>query len=480
MDETIVIQRDQTGPRQATQPAEDRPTLATHDPATGQPGPSYRGHTVEEALGFARQARAAWQEWRRTDFAERGRRMHAAAAVLRRRQAEFAELMTAEMGKTHADGLAEVEKCAANCDFFADHAEGFLARRPVDMGGPKAFVTFNPLGVVLAVMPWNFPFWQVFRFAAPTLMAGDAAVLKHASNVPGCALAIESVFREAGFPEHLFRTALIPGSSVRALIEDEAIAAVTLTGSVEAGRQVAAAAGGVVKKCVLELGGSDAYLVLDDVDVDQAAEVAATARMVNGGQSCIAGKRFIVVAAVREAFERALVEKMVAFQMGDPRDPATRLGPMQSLEARDHIHRQVQASVAAGARLLTGGEVPDRPGAWYPPTVLADVKPGMPAHDEEVFGPVAAVIAAADEAEAIAIANASPYGLGSGVLTGDPARGERIAADELEAGASFVNANVRSDPRLPFGGVKHSGYGRECSEFGIREFVNIKSVLIHG
>jgi succinate-semialdehyde dehydrogenase/glutarate-semialdehyde dehydrogenase len=346
------------------------------------------------------------------------------------------------------------------------------------MGGPKAFVTFNPLGVVLAVMPWNFPFWQVFRFAAPGLMAGNAAVLKHASNVPGSALVIEQVFVEAGFPKDLFRTLLIPSASVNALIEDDAIAAVTLTGSVEAGRKVAEAAGRNLKKTVLELGGSDAYLVLEDADVAKAAKVAAAARMVNAGQSCIAGKRFIVVGALKPAFEQALVETMGAYVMGDPRADGTKLGPLQSVEARDGIHKQVQESVAKGARLLLGGEVPDRPGAWYPATVLSDVAEGQPAHDEEVFGPVAAVIEARDEADAIRIANTSPFGLGSGVLTSDLERGERIAARELDAGMAFVNKNVASDPRLPFGGVKHSGYGREVSAYGIREFVNIKSVLV--
>jgi succinate-semialdehyde dehydrogenase/glutarate-semialdehyde dehydrogenase len=327
-------------------------------------------------------------------------------------------------------------------------------------------------------MPWNFPFWQVFRFAAPALMAGNAALLKHASNVPGCALAIEGVFHEAGFPPDLFKTLLLPSSEVKALIEDDHIAAVTLTGSVAAGKSVAAAAGGVIKKCVLELGGSDAYVVLEDADVEAAAKICAAARMVNGGQSCIAGKRFIVVREVLDAFEAAMVEAMRGYAMADPRGEDAKLGPMQSVEARDHIHAQVKGSVANGARLLLGGEVPDRPGAWYPATVLADVRAGQPAHDEEVFGPVAAIIAAQDEADAIRIANASEYGLGSGVLTGDVDRGRRIAADELEAGLSFVNENVRSDPRMPFGGVKHSGYGRECSAYGIREFTNIKSVHV--
>jgi succinate-semialdehyde dehydrogenase/glutarate-semialdehyde dehydrogenase len=456
-----------------------KPSFQVVDPATGRPGRHYAGHTTEEALGIAAAARRAFGGWRRTGFAERARLMHAAAETLRRRRDEFAALMTDEMGKTLTEGRAEVEKCAANCDYFAEHAQAFLADRAVDMGGPKTKVVFRPIGTVLAVMPWNFPFWQVFRFAAPALMAGNTGVLKHASNVPGCALAIEDVFREAGFPEDVFRTLLIPSREVRAVIEDDAIAAVSLTGSVEAGRQVASQAGGVLKKCVLELGGSDAYVVLEDADIAAAAQVAAAARMVNGGQSCIAGKRFVVVRSVREAFEQALVKAMAAFPMGDPRAESTKLGPMQSAAARDGIHDQVRRSVDAGARLLCGGEVPDRPGAWYPATVLSDVKAGTPAHDEEVFGPVAAVIEAADEADAIRIANDSPFGLGAGVLTGDVARGERIAADELEAGLAFVNQNVRSDPRLPFGGVKHSGYGRECSEFGIHEFVNIKSVMVH-
>ena len=456
------------------------PVFPTTDPATQRPGKSYPGHTAQDAATKAARSAEAQRSWRRTTFDERARLMRAAGAVLRARRDELAALMTSEMGKTVSDGRAEIEKCASACDHFASHAAGYLARQTVEIEGAKAFVAFNPLGVVLAVMPWNFPFWQVFRFAAPALMAGNGGVLKHASNVPGCALAIESVFKEAGFPAGLFATVLIKGTEVKALIEDDHIAAVTLTGSVPAGRGVATIAGSMLKKCVLELGGADAYLVLEDADVAAAAKVCAAARMVNGGQSCIAGKRFIVVRPLRAAFEAAMVEAMRHYEMGDPRDPATRLGPLQSVAARDQIHAQVQESIAKGATLLLGGTIPDRPGAWYPATVLGNVKPGQPAHDDEVFGPVAAVIEAASEQEAIAIANASEFGLGSGVLTRDLARGERIAAEELDAGMSFVNDNVRSDPRMPFGGVKHSGYGRECADFGIREFVNIKSVQVKG
>jgi succinate-semialdehyde dehydrogenase / glutarate-semialdehyde dehydrogenase len=455
--------------------ASDFPTL---NPATGAAGKTYKGHTTAEAVAIAKAADEASRQWRRASFGDRSNVLRKAGAILRQRAPELAALMTREMGKTVTDGKAEIEKCAFHCDWFADHAQDYLADEPVDLGGPEAFVTFMPIGVVLAIMPWNFPFWQAIRFAAPALMAGNGAVLKHASNVPGCALAIEEIFRDAGAPASLFRTVLVTVDQVGKLIEDKHVAAVTLTGSVGAGKAVAAAAGTVLKKCVLELGGSDAYVVLEDADVAQATKIAATARMVNGGQSCIAGKRFIVVRSILQRFEQAMVEAMRGYEMGDPTKEGAKLGPLVSVKARNEIHSQVEDSVAKGARLLLGGTIPDKPGAWYPATVLSDVGPAQLAHDEEVFGPVAAIIAAEDEADAIRIANDSEFGLGSGVLTGDVDRGRRIAAQELEAGMSFVNENVRSDPRTPFGGVKHSGFGRECGVFGIREFVNIKTVHV--
>jgi succinate-semialdehyde dehydrogenase/glutarate-semialdehyde dehydrogenase len=458
--------------------AADAADFRATNPMTGEAGPLYPGHRPTEARQIASLAGLAFHNWKKTSFGHRAGLMRKAAALLRERADEYALLMAREMGKPLSAGRTEIGKCAEHCEHFAAEAHRYLADEPVDLPGEKAFVTFNPLGVILAVMPWNFPFWQVIRFAAPALMAGNTALLKHASNIPGCALAIEQLFRDAGFPEHAFRTLLIPSGGVKALIEDPAVAAVTLTGSVAAGRSVAAQAGAALKKCVLELGGSDPYLVLADADVVAAARICATARMVNGGQSCIAGKRFIVDRKIAAQFERALVEEMRTFEMRDPLEEDSNLGPMVSVQARDQIHDQVLASLRGGARLLLGGEIPARPGAWYPPTVLADVRPGQPAHDEEIFGPVAAIITAADEADAIRIANESEFGLGSGVLTSDLARGERIAAEELEAGTSFVNGNVRSHSRMPFGGVKNSGYGRECSAYGIREFVNIKSVRV--
>jgi succinate-semialdehyde dehydrogenase/glutarate-semialdehyde dehydrogenase len=423
-------------------------------------------------------AHAAFRSWRETSFAQRAPLMRGAARVLRAKSRELARLMAQEMGKPIRGGTAEVEKCAGCCDYFADNAERFLAREAIKTEASESFVTFNPLGVVLAVMPWNFPFWQVFRFAAPGLMAGNAGVLKHASNVPGCALAIEGIFREAGFPENLFRTLMIPSRAVGSVIEHPRVKAVTLTGSSAAGRDVAAKAGAVLKKTVLELGGSDPYLVLEDADLQRAADVSVRGRLINSGQSCIAAKRFIVVEKVRAEYERLFVERMRAAKIGDPLDEASEVGPLARADLREALHRQVQQSLAKGARLLLGGVIPPGPGSYYPPTILTDVRKGMPAFDEELFGPVAAIISVKDEEAAIAAANDSVYGLGGCVITRDSRRGAAIAADRIESGCVFVNEPVRSDSRLPFGGVKESGYGRELSHYGIKEFVNIKTVYV--
>ncbi len=450
------------------------------NPATGETLKDYpemdRGE-VDEILQAAHQAQ---RRWRTTDFDHRADLMRRAAGVLRDRSEEFARLMTREMGKPLGEARGEVEKCAWVCEYYADNAETQLAPEPVETPdtGARTYVAFQPIGLVLAIMPWNFPFWQVFRFAAPNLMAGNGGILKHAPNVPGCALAIEDVFHEAGFPRELFRSVIVDLDTTSAIIEDERIRGVTLTGSVGAGKAVAAQAGGLVKKTVLELGGSDPYIILEDADLDAAVETCVTSRMLNSGQSCIAAKRFLVVESLREEFERRMARKMSGAVMGDPMDEDTTLGPQARFDLRDQLHRQVQESVEAGARLVIGGELPEGPGAFYPPTVLADVAPGMPAYHEELFGPVASIIEVADEAEAIRIANDTVFGLGAAVFTADRERGERLALQELDAGACFVNGFVRSDPRLPFGGVKESGYGRELSPFGIREFVNVKTLWV--
>jgi succinate-semialdehyde dehydrogenase/glutarate-semialdehyde dehydrogenase len=448
------------------------------DPATGKVLREYREMTPEEARAAVESADRAFRSWRDTTFRERAGHMRHAAKLLREDAGDHAALMSMEMGKLLRDGRAEVEKCAWVCEYYADNAEAFLQSELVETDAERSFVSFQPLGVVLAVMPWNFPFWQVFRFAAPALMAGNAGVLKHASNVPGCALAIENVFRRAGFPHDIFRTLLVGSGAVEALIENPLVKAVTLTGSTPAGRAVAAKAGDCLKKTVLELGGSDPYVILEDADLEDAVSTCVTSRLMNAGQSCIAAKRFVVVEAVRRRFEELLVEKMRSQIMGHPASNETTVGPLARRDLRDELHAQVRASVEKGAKCLLGGEVPEGPGAYYPPTVLTDVKRGTPAYEEELFGPVAAIIPAADEADAIRVANDTVFGLGAAVFTEDTAKGERIAARELDAGCCFVNAFVKSDPRLPFGGIKESGYGRELSRYGIREFVNIKTVYV--
>ncbi len=451
-------------------------SLRSVDPATGKVVREYEETSDQEVARALSKAEAAFSEWRGRSFQERGRIVARAGALLRERAEPLARLMAAEMGKPLPQGRAEAEKCAWVCDHYAEHAESDLAPEEVRTDARHSFVRFEPLGPVLAVMPWNFPFWQVFRFAAPALMAGNVGLLKHASNVCGCALAIQEIFTTAGLPDGAFRALLVASERVGGLIEKPAVRAVTLTGSTPAGRSVAEHAGRVLKKTVLELGGSDPYVVLEDADLEDAAETCVKSRLINSGQSCIAAKRFIVVEAVRKRFEELFVATMRTKTMGDPRESPD-VGPLARRDLRDALHGQVTRSVERGARLLLGGTVPEGPGAFYPPTVLGDVRKGMPAYDEETFGPVAALIAARDEAEAVRLANDSPFGLGAAVFTTDQERGERVAA-RIEAGNVFVNALVASDPRLPFGGVKESGYGRELSRFGIREFVNVKTVYV--
>jgi succinate-semialdehyde dehydrogenase/glutarate-semialdehyde dehydrogenase len=452
--------------------------ISAINPATGITIKEHDEMPPQDVTRTIAAAHDAFSAWRRTDFAERTGLMRSAGRVLRENADGYAVLMANEMGKPVSQGRAEVEKCAWVCDYYADNAAAFLKAEPVETDAAKSFVTFQPLGVVLAVMPWNFPLWQVFRFAAPALMAGNAGVLKHASNVPGCALAIEDVFGKAGFPSDVFRTLLVGSAQVNAIIENPHVKAVTLTGSTPAGRAVARKAGEMLKKTVLELGGSDPYVVFADADLHAAVSTCVTSRLINSGQSCINAKRFVVVEPLRQQFETLFVERMRGMQMGDPLDESTEVGPQARADLRDELNEQVSKSIAKGARCLLGGEVPDGPGAFYPPTVLTDVTRGMPAYDEELFGPVAAIITAKNEHEAIEIANDSVFGLGAAVFTSDVAKGEQIAAEELEAGACFVNAFVKSDPRLPFGGIKESGYGRELSHYGIREFVNIKTVFV--
>ena len=443
------------------------------------------GNTYREVDAFTpAQLEAALQDsavaagpWRARPIGERAALLHKAADVLRRHLDEYAEIITREMGKPVREARAEIEKCAWGCEYYAEEGPGFVADELIESDAGRSLLAWQPLGTVLAVMPWNFPFWQVFRFAAPALVAGNTGLLKHASNVPLCALAIESVFREAGFPEGVFRTLMIPSGQVAGVINDRRVHAVTLTGSEPAGRQVASTAGSRLKKSLLELGGSDPFIVLEDADLDLAVENAVASRYLNAGQSCIAAKRLILVEAIADDFIQRFRVAVEALVLGDPMEEATQIGPLARFDLRDDLHQQVMDSMSAGAVAVTGCSPEGGAGAWYQPSILDHVKPGMRAYHEELFGPVAIVIRAQDEADAVRIANDSDFGLGGSVWTTDSERGEQVAR-QLECGCAFVNGMVKSDPRLPFGGVKHSGYGRELSKLGIREFMNAKTIWI--
>ena len=453
------------------------PVMKSINPATEEVRKEYPEHNPSEVNEILEKVHNDWSSWKETSFKYRAELFIKAANILRIRKDFFARLMTVEMGKILRESMAEIEKCANVCEYFAKESENLLKDQVLASDASRSLVVFQPLGVILAVMPWNFPFWQVFRFAAPTMMAGNAAVLKHASNVPGCALAIESIFREAGFPENIFRTLMIPSANVAPVIAHSYVMAVTLTGSESAGIQVAGTAGQHLKKTVLELGGSDAFIILEDAAMEKAVQTAVTARMINQGQSCIAAKRFIVVEKRVKEFEEKIKAALESLVVGDPLEMSTQVGPMARKDLVDDIDTQVQESIKMGARLLLGGKRPHQTGYYYLPTILSDIRKGFPVFDQETFGPVVAIIPVKDEEEAICVANDSIFGLGGSIWTKDLNKGEAIAR-KINTGAVFVNGLTKSDPRLPFGGIKRSGYGRELSEYGIKEFVNIKTIWI--
>ncbi|OAQ39854.1 succinate-semialdehyde dehydrogenase [Pedobacter psychrophilus] len=453
-------------------------TLKSINPFNGKTIKTYKEHSPKEIDKKIAQTHQTWLSWKETTFKERSTLMMNLEKVLKSKKEKLAKLMTEEMGKPYLAGIGEVEKCALVCEYYAKNAKDFLKDQIIKTDASKSFVAFEPIGVVLAIMPWNFPFWQVFRFLAPNLMAGNCDILKHASNVSGCALAIEEMVLDAGFPKYTFQTLFVSGKKVNPIIENPFIKAVTLTGSTAAGKKVAEKAGSVLKKCVLELGGSDPYIILKDADLEYAAGACVNSRMINNGQSCIAAKRFIVVKSVEKEFIKLFKQKMESKLMGNPIDKKTDLGPQARTDLRDELHQQVKKSIAKGAKCILGGEIPKGKGAFYPATILTNLKKGMPAYDDELFGPVASIITVKDEKEAIKVANDSVFGLGSAVFTNDLKRGEKIAKHQLQAGSAFVNDFVKSDPRLPFGGINQSGFGRELSSFGIHEFINIKTIYI--
>jgi len=452
--------------------------IATINPATGETIKTFERESASSIEAKLARSQQTFEQYRKTPMSQRAEWLNVAAEILERDKLSFGKIMTTEMGKPLKSAIAEVEKCALVCRYYAEHAADFLADVPASTDASKSFVRYQPLGVILAVMPWNFPFWQVFRFAAPALMAGNVGLLKHASNVPQCALAIEEIFREAGFPEGAFQTLLIGADQVEAIINDNRVKAATLTGSELAGASLGASAGKQIKKTVLELGGSDPFIVLESADLDAAVSTAVTARMLNNGQSCIAAKRFIVMDAVADEFERRFVEKFQTLKIGDPMEENTDVGPLATPGILEDLDKLVQACIEKGSKVLIGGHpLSDRPGNFYLPTILTDFPPGTPADEEEFFGPVALLFRVPDIDAAIKLANSTPFGLGASAWTRDEEQAHRLV-DELEAGAVFINGLVKSDPRLPFGGIKRSGYGRELGIQGIQEFVNIKTVWI--
>ena len=452
-------------------------SMQSINPATGQTIQSFSTYQAEEINTVLNLVDSAQTSWAELDFEQRSIYMRNLAKIFRQRCDEYANLITEEMGKLLKEAHAEIEKCAIGCEYYADHAKAFLADEEITSDAKRSLVVYQPLGTLFCIMPWNFPFWQLIRAAAPAMMAGNAVVLKHASNVPRCALALEDAFREAGFPVNTFRTLMIAAAQAEAVIADKRIAAVTLTGSCAAGRKVATAAGQHLKKCVLELGGSDPFIVLDDADIEFTVTQAVTARFQNMGQSCIAAKRFILVDAIADLFVARFKTQVNQLRIGDPKADSTGIAPMARIDLRDELHVQVERSLALGAKLVTGGSILGTKGAYYTPTILDQVQPGMPAFDEELFGPVAAIIRVKDAQDAIKLANQTPFGLGASVWTHDAASGQAVAR-KIHAGCTFVNGIVKSDPRLPFGGVKESGYGRELSYHGIREFVNTKTIWV--
>jgi succinate-semialdehyde dehydrogenase/glutarate-semialdehyde dehydrogenase len=448
------------------------------NPFSGETIKTYQEYPSNEVKTIIYQVDTAFHSWKQTIFEQRAVLMKNLQSKLIEKKEELAGIMVAEMGKVKREAIGEIEKCAWVCSFYAENADSYLKNEPIKTEASESYISYQPIGTVLAVMPWNFPFWKVFRFLAPALMAGNTGVLKHASNVSGCALAIEQLVAEAGFPENVFRTLLIGSSGVKAVIENPLIKAVTLTGSTPADKSVASAAGSVLKKSVLELGGSDPYLILEDADIEIAAKLCVTSRLINAGQSCIGAKRFIIADPVYDRFKAEFVRLMSEANFGDPLDPETSFGPMARPDLRDELHQQVVISREMGATVLLGGFIPEGNAPFYPPTVLENVVPGMPAYHEELFGPVAVLFRVNSEEEAIRIANDTVFGLGASIFTSDLSNGKLLAEKGLEAGCVFVNDFVKSDPRLPFGGIKESGYGRELSAVGIREFVNVKTVVV--